>query len=474
MTWKILVVDDDDMFRKMTSRILSSWGYSVYQASDGREAVLLCEALRPKIVLLDAILPNMDGFETCRHMKHSRHDSFQVIMVTGDSEPEAVNQAFAAGAIDFVPKPIHYPVLEHRLKRLIETQKAQEALKASEDKFRTLFSSVADAVFVIELDEEEQPGRIVEVNDQASLLLGYSKEELLQMNIEDLVHDFFGERIIVSNEKSLVKELVLATKSGQSVLVEVHRRTIELESQHVLLSVVRDLTERRQTEDDMRESIFLAATVQRSFLPKPLRNKKFSIETIYQPYDTVGGDLYNFRYFPEQQKLVGYLLDVTGHNVATAMRASALSALLWDVSSRNWSLSEKLTWVNQEVANFFSEDTFAAVIYFEVDLKQKKLDYVSGGVNYFFSHSQSLNSRVETPGLYLGILKETDFEDFSVPIEAGNSFYFMSDGLYELLENEVMQWSDFSSSVKNLKKLSKSNERLDDVTALCIHIGDGW
>jgi PAS domain S-box-containing protein len=126
----ILVVDDDRMMRRMVRRALESRGYAVEEAEDGAQALSAYERLQPDIVLLDILMPEMDGFATLARLQAlPGGDRTPVLMITAFDDKASVDRAFEAGATDYITKPIHLEVLRHRVHRLLRARQAEEALR---------------------------------------------------------------------------------------------------------------------------------------------------------------------------------------------------------------------------------------------------------------------------------------------------------------------------------------------------------
>jgi len=101
---KILVVDDSGFFRNTLKGILQEQGYEVGSAENGLEAVAQFKELRPELVILDMIMPGMNGLETMKVLQ-SVDPNVRVIMVSMMSTPSSVNDCLKAGARDYVVKP---------------------------------------------------------------------------------------------------------------------------------------------------------------------------------------------------------------------------------------------------------------------------------------------------------------------------------------------------------------------------------
>ncbi|BAZ50684.1 response regulator receiver modulated diguanylate cyclase [Nostoc sp. NIES-4103] len=123
----VLVVDDEQFNRMQLRLFIEKEGYQIAEAQNGREALRVVQQLHPDIVLLDAMMPDMDGFECCAQLQSLDCSKYTpVLMITGLEDQESVDRAFAAGAIDYVTKPIHWAVLRQRVKRLIQQSQLQQ------------------------------------------------------------------------------------------------------------------------------------------------------------------------------------------------------------------------------------------------------------------------------------------------------------------------------------------------------------
>ncbi len=114
---RILLVDDDNAFRGMIRELLESQGMRVIEADSGDRALQRMEESTPDLVILDALMPGKDGFETCRAIRRdARWPILPVMMVTGLDDIESVDRAFESGASSFIVKPISPALLVHRMR----------------------------------------------------------------------------------------------------------------------------------------------------------------------------------------------------------------------------------------------------------------------------------------------------------------------------------------------------------------------
>ena len=120
--WLILVADDDKLTRVMLRRSLEQEGYQVVEAANGEECLQRFAQCQPSLVLLDAMMPQMDGFDCCAELVGSQGNLayVPVLMITGLEDQSSVDRAFDAGATDYITKPVHWAVLRRRVRLLLE------------------------------------------------------------------------------------------------------------------------------------------------------------------------------------------------------------------------------------------------------------------------------------------------------------------------------------------------------------------
>lgn len=119
----ILVVDDDPNSLDIVRTYLEAHGYSVATALDGKEALMRLEEVRPAIVLLDVMMPGMDGWEVARLIKnHPDFSSVRVVMLTARSDFTDKHEGLRAGADDYLVKPIRLEELGQRVERNLKAR----------------------------------------------------------------------------------------------------------------------------------------------------------------------------------------------------------------------------------------------------------------------------------------------------------------------------------------------------------------
>ncbi|ABE51779.1 response regulator [Methanococcoides burtonii] len=177
---KILVVDDEPWNLELMEAYLSG-DYEIALASDGVEALEKVKDFDPDIILLDVRMPKMDGYQTCEKLKNDERTKFiPVVLVTALSEKEDRIKGIAAGADEFLSKPVDMLELKTRVHSLLKIKQQHDTIRKERDTAHKYFD-VAGIMIVI-IDNEHN---IVNINKKGGEILGYSKEELIGKNYYD-------------------------------------------------------------------------------------------------------------------------------------------------------------------------------------------------------------------------------------------------------------------------------------------------
>ena len=116
----ILIVDDDAILRSVSGEALTQAGFSVEEAENGKEAIAAIERRRPDIVLLDVMMPEMDGYETCLVIRGMPGgDTIPVVMITALEDIDSIVRAYEVGATDFITKPVNWVILVQRVRYML-------------------------------------------------------------------------------------------------------------------------------------------------------------------------------------------------------------------------------------------------------------------------------------------------------------------------------------------------------------------
>ena len=126
----ILIVDDEPINRTLLREVLKNSNYAVQEAENGKTAIALAQTTNPAIILLDIMMPEMNGYDVCRHLKADHKTSdIPVIFITALNKPDDLVKGFAAGAEDFLSKPINAEEVKARVRTQLKLKAATVEIK---------------------------------------------------------------------------------------------------------------------------------------------------------------------------------------------------------------------------------------------------------------------------------------------------------------------------------------------------------
>ncbi len=191
---KILIVDDVLDNLSILGHFLQQSGLEISVARTGEKAFELVGQNKPDLVLLDIMMPGIDGYEVCRRLKEDdRTKDIPIIFITALSGTEDMMRGFNAGGVDYITKPFHEREVVCRIATQLKLKKAQDEIKRREKFYRVIVERVPDLIFQLD------PDRKIVFANPAFRLLGYDPDQLVGQPISNLIE---------SNDKeSLLQEL---------------------------------------------------------------------------------------------------------------------------------------------------------------------------------------------------------------------------------------------------------------------------
>jgi PAS domain S-box-containing protein len=247
----ILVVNDSPDQLEVMSISLTMAGYRVLTASDGYEGFKIAQSEHPDMVISDVRMPRADGIALCRLIR-SDHDLCAIPILLASAlrkDTKSVIEGLEAGADDYIEMPYDTMRLIAQVARLIERKQYIYALRESNNKYRMLIEQASDGIFIL-----DQKGYFTEVNSRACEMLGYGREELLQLNAKEL---------ILSEDKPIARLSFADLRAGRAILTEGRLcrsdgslMQVEISASMLddgrIQAIARDITERKSSEEKIR------------------------------------------------------------------------------------------------------------------------------------------------------------------------------------------------------------------------------
>jgi PAS domain S-box-containing protein len=280
LTENILIVDDSPDSLHLLARILSRQGYKVRCAPDGELALEFAQVSPPDLILLDIMMPQMDGYQVCKKLKASSGTKdIPVIFISALHEVFDKVKALALGGIDYITKPFQVEEVLARVQNQLrirwltqqlleqnariteeieERKQAEEELRKSEQQFRSIFENASVGIALVDLD-----GYLLTANEANCRFLGYSPEELVGLHFSVFTHpddlaldtDLFpcllrGEIHSYTIDKRSVRKdrAIVWGRLTLSVIKHEHG------TPRYITIVCEDITDRKRTEEELRKS----------------------------------------------------------------------------------------------------------------------------------------------------------------------------------------------------------------------------
>jgi len=192
--YKLLLVDDEPDVLEFLGYNLKKEGYEIHTASNGREAIRLAKEVQPHLIILDVMMPEMDGIETCQEIKRlDKLSNTIVIFLTARGEDYSQIAGFDAGADDYVTKPIKPKVLTSRIKALLRRYKEEEEQVEDQVQLKEFIIDKERFIVIKDGDEISLPKKEFEL-----LLLLTSKPNKV-FSREEIFSRVWGNNVIVGD-----------------------------------------------------------------------------------------------------------------------------------------------------------------------------------------------------------------------------------------------------------------------------------
>ena len=256
---RILVVDDDAGVRLLVRAALSQADLSVVEVADGEAAVASLDAGLPDLVLLDVHLPGRDGFSVCRHLRALPDgDLTPVLMLTSSDDSKSIDNAFEAGATDFITKPVNWQLLRYRIRYALRAADAAQGMRAGQRR-------LANAQRIARIGDWEWDVRRerLHLSAQACEIFGYAQDEwsgdlsTLVAAATDDASPSLGDALksALDGGTSLCLDHRIELPDGTQRIVQQHIEPIGFaENGRVtrLAGTVQDVTQRKEDEEKIR------------------------------------------------------------------------------------------------------------------------------------------------------------------------------------------------------------------------------
>ena len=497
MPLKVLVVDDTETNRMILTVFLRRLGHNVVLAEDGAQAVAAFEREAPDLVLMDVMMPVMDGYEATRRIKALAGEHWvPVLFVSALDNEESLVAGLDAGGDDYLPKPVNYVVLDAKLRATTRTLLMQRSLDEERQRAAAISDNLVDGVIVI-----DDSGLMLSVNPAVEKMFGYAPGEMIGQNLSLLMpeihrsqHDGYRAHDVGGGAPRIPgigqREVSGRRRNGEVFLLDIGVSEMCVAGRRQFVGLLHDVTERAASERLQRESAqrlqdyhdaqqsitALAQTILSRQMQRAGLNDA-SVSYWVAAAENFSGDIVAATRDREGDLYV-FLADATGHGLGAAICTLPVLSVFYSMSETGVALALIIHEVNRQLQATLPVGYFVAATALRIAANGKHADVWVGGTPdlLLLDAAGRVRRRMVSDHLPLGIdvSDEVSSRTESIALQPGDNFVLFSDGLLEA-ENE--DGRDFGyeqlAAALALAPAAAAAQRLESVKqALARHMGD--
>jgi len=476
--YTILIADDIQANLMILEDLLSQHNYIVMRAENGKEAVRSATEYLPDIILLDIIMPIMDGFEACKTLKaNDKTADIPIIFITGKDQSEDIVKGFELGAVDYITKPFRTSELMARVRTHIELKhardlikrqnqillelvsskkKAQRDLIENERKYSGLITGLNDAVFRITYPE----GNFEYISPAAKKVFGYSKNNFYREKnfLRKILHPDFRNYFETNLETSwgvapTLKYKIIDPDGNERWIIQANKGNFDKNGNLIAVEgIFRNITTKEELLEqkdqlekinkNLTSSIKYAQFIQQAVLPSRVYLKQFIPDNfiLYMPRDIVSGDFY---WIKQVNKFVAVAAaDCTGHGVPGAFMSMLGVALLNEIVrlDKEPAAGEVLDELRKRVKTSLHQENIRGATsdgmdmsLCIIDLEHKRVQYAGANSPLFIIRKSQKGVtellHIKPDRMPVGVyLKEFPFTNHVIDLQTDDTLYLFSDG----------------------------------------------
>ena len=255
---EVLLVDDDEVNLLLTALALRERGFTLVEASSGEQALAILRGWTPDIIVLDALMPGLDGFATCTALRQlPGFENVPVLMLTGLDDDASIARAYEAGASDFYVKATQWSLLAGRLQYLLRASRTRIELERSKSKL----ARAQDLARMGSFDWRRQNGGML-LSSEALRVFGCGPQDAVTLRGLLRMVPQEERRVLLKLLHDLLRQNSVLATDVPIVLFDGRQRVIHVEAEPEFndhgqyagyTGILQDVTERRHAEDKIRQ-----------------------------------------------------------------------------------------------------------------------------------------------------------------------------------------------------------------------------
>ncbi|WP_417070075.1 SpoIIE family protein phosphatase [Niveibacterium terrae] len=452
---RVLIADDTQANRALVRAYLVRLGFAVLMAVNGEEAVDVFRRERPDIVLMDVMMPVMDGLEATRRLRAEVCDRWvPIVMLSALGGESDVIAGLNVGADDYLVKPLSYQTFAAKMRSVARSLSFQSQRNQALEQLRAVSEAMSDALVTFDAQ-----GMILSVNPALSALFGRGPAQFFGHSLYDFLTPAGASCLAQDIEVWLadsggalavprVRELEIMGWAGRPVPVELALSQLPAQDRDIVfLAVLRDISERKRSERELarytqqlqhyhdeaeRENALALAVLERQLRRGGLDDPR--LRHCVMPAQRFSGDLVLAASAPDG-RLFAMLADATGHGLGAAVSVLPAVAEFYRLVATGPDLAELVQALNQTLLESLPLGRFVAAAVACLDSEKGGAKVWVGGIPdvLHLDVCGKLLSRLRSDHLPLGIeaLSHAEAAPQCVQLAAGEQLMLFSDGLLE-------------------------------------------
>jgi PAS domain S-box-containing protein len=451
---KVLVVDDTATNRLMLQVFLRKLGVDVVVAEDGEKAVAAYQAEAPDIVIMDVMMPVMDGYEATRRIKALSGERWTpVIFLSALDSEESLVAGLDAGGDDYLSKPVNFIVLDAKLRSTRRALALQRSLEDERARIAAITDNLVDGVITIDAS-----GTMLTCNPAIETMFGYGLDEMLGHNVSMLMpepyrneHDDYLARYLKGGEPRILgvgqRELRGRRKNGEVFALEVGISEMRVAGNRQFVGVLHDATERVAAERKLRENaarlqVYHDTQQEATGLAHTIISRQMErvglndpgIRYWVAPTENFSGDVVAATRSPGGN-LYALLADATGHGLGAAICTIPVLSVFYALSESDASLARIVYEVNRQLQATLPVSHFVAASMLRMTADGRRADVWVGGTPdvLVLDLAGQVRQCIASTSLPLGIdaIDRDAISHVGIDLQAGDKLVLCSDGLME-------------------------------------------
>ena len=249
----ILIVDDAPDNLGVLHAMMLRQGYHTFVAATGDRALDIAQRVKPDLILLDIVMPGIDGLETCRRLKaHPATSRIPVIFMSARGETEDIVAGFDIGAADYIPKPLRMEEVCARVRAHLRLRTSSETQTEQADRLRMIVNSMDQGLLIV-----ERCGRVQYANPACDRYLGYAPDELVGRSLQELLDGAEPGRCEGFDATSYgTREVSIRHRDGGLRAMDLTMTPMHA-ADGLFVALLHDITHHKRSEDALQRAAML-------------------------------------------------------------------------------------------------------------------------------------------------------------------------------------------------------------------------